>query len=208
MKKFILGFLTAALLFSAFPVGAAVQQYILTASAAKIVVDGEEVKDAKLPILAYNGYNYIPASVFKTISEKIGVGFKWDGTVKEIQISTAGTSVTTSTAVSTTKGVSTTSGIIDLEIVSAINPTQELTKDNIKIYQYQNVKYINVNDAYALVKATGKYVLNRDLVNLKASLVAKDKAISPQRMTIIPLTKHNHPFITYDSWETYIKPIL
>lgn len=88
MKKFVLGFLAAALLFTALPIGAAVQQYTLQATAAKIVVDGTEAKDDKLPIMAYQGYNYIPAAVFRSICDKIGVGFKWDNEKKEIQINT------------------------------------------------------------------------------------------------------------------------
>ena len=88
MKKFFFGFILAALLFSAMPIGAAVEQYILTPSAAKIVVDGAEVKDNKLPIMNYQGYNYIPAATFRSICDKIGVEFEWDNTTKEIQLST------------------------------------------------------------------------------------------------------------------------
>jgi hypothetical protein len=94
MKKFVLGFLTAALLFSAIPVGAAVQEYILTSTAAKITVDGEEVKNDTLPIMAYQGYNYIPAATFRDICGKIGVGFEWNNELKEIQITTTATSAT------------------------------------------------------------------------------------------------------------------
>lgn len=88
MKKFILGFILAAVLFSAFPVAATIQQYILTPSTTKIVVDGIEVKDNKLPIMAYEGYNYIPAATFKSICDKISIGFKWDEAVKEIRVAT------------------------------------------------------------------------------------------------------------------------
>jgi hypothetical protein len=98
MKKFILGFIVAAVLFSAIPVGAAVQEYILTSTAAKIVVDGIEVKSDVLPIMAYEGYNYIPAAMFRDICGKIGVGFEWDNTAKEIQITTD--TITTSTGIS------------------------------------------------------------------------------------------------------------
>lgn len=98
MKKFVLGFLTAALLFTALPIGSAVQQYILQPTAAKIVVDGAEIKDAKLPIMAYEGYNYIPAAVFRSICDKIGVGFAWDNAKKEIQLTTK---VTSEAAIST-----------------------------------------------------------------------------------------------------------
>jgi hypothetical protein len=88
MKKFIFGFLAAALLFTALPIGAAVQEYILTKSTAKLVVDGAEVTDDTLPILHYNGYNYIPAATFRAICDKIGVGFQWVDDKKEIQLIT------------------------------------------------------------------------------------------------------------------------
>ena len=88
-KSFVLGFLLATLLFSAIPVGAVVQEYILTSTASKLVVDGVEVKNDTLPMMSYNGYNYIPASSFRDICDKIGVGFEWDNTAKAIEIDTS-----------------------------------------------------------------------------------------------------------------------
>lgn len=114
MKKFVLGFLTAALLFTALPIGAAVQQYVLQPTAAKIVVDGAEVKDDNLPIMSYQGYNYIPAAVFRNICDKIGVGFKWDNEKKEIQITT------TAPAEATTS-----SGGVNMEVPEKITQTPD-----------------------------------------------------------------------------------
>lgn len=90
MKKFILGFLVGALLFSIIPVGAAVQEYVLQMSDAKLVIDGAEYVDKELPVLNYKGYNYIPAAAFRDICQKIGVNFDWVNDVKEIQIKTSG----------------------------------------------------------------------------------------------------------------------
>lgn len=88
-KSFILGFLTAALLLSALPIGAAVQEYILKPSTAKLVVDGVEVKDEKLPVLYLEpGYNYIPAATFRAICDKIEVGFQYDDKASTIKIDT------------------------------------------------------------------------------------------------------------------------
>lgn len=88
MKKFILGFLCAAVLFSAIPAGAAIQEYILYQSEVKLMVDGAEISNPDLPILVYKGYNYIPAATFRDICSKIGVDFQWIGGVNQIQINT------------------------------------------------------------------------------------------------------------------------
>lgn len=86
-RQFLVGFLIGALLFGTIPVGAAVQEYILTKSETKIIVDGTEFADDSLPILNYQGYNYIPAAVFKGICVKLGLDFEWAGETNEIKIS-------------------------------------------------------------------------------------------------------------------------
>jgi hypothetical protein len=60
MKKFILGFVLAALLFTALPVGAAVQQYILHAPDYKIYLGDKEYSDKDYPALTYKGKTYLP----------------------------------------------------------------------------------------------------------------------------------------------------
>ena len=122
MKKFFLGFLTAALLFSALPIGAAVRQYTLKPATAKFTIDGVEIKDEKLPLLFLDpGYNYIPAAMFRQICDKIGVGFKWDNETKAMEIDTKGTDATTTGAVTVDydktndKITSTPDGISDIE---------------------------------------------------------------------------------------------
>lgn len=86
MKKFVLGFILGALLFSIIPASAAIQEYVLQKSDVRIMVDGEEHADKELPVLNYKGYNYLPAAAFRGICDKIGVGFNWDNAKKEIQI--------------------------------------------------------------------------------------------------------------------------
>lgn len=87
-KQLVIGFLLGALLFSIVPVSATVQEYILHKSTAKVVVDGKEFSNKELPVLNYKGYNYIPASTFREITDAIGVGFEWVGEKNEIQINT------------------------------------------------------------------------------------------------------------------------
>ena len=89
-KQFMIGFLVGALVFTFIPANAAVQEYILQKSLAKITVDGKEFANKDLPVLNYKGYNYIPAAVFRGICEKLGLGFDWVGETNEIQIQTKG----------------------------------------------------------------------------------------------------------------------
>lgn len=87
-KQLIIGFLLGALLFSIVPVGATVQGYLLKKSSAKLMVDGKEFANKELPVLNYQGYNYIPAAIFRETCNTIGVGFEWAGVKNEIQINT------------------------------------------------------------------------------------------------------------------------
>lgn len=67
---------------------AAVQEYTLKKSECKIIVDGVEVK-GELPLLIMDpGYNYIPAAEFRSICDKIGIGFEFDVPTKEVRIET------------------------------------------------------------------------------------------------------------------------
>jgi hypothetical protein len=74
-------------LFISLPVNAAVE-YTLKQSECKIVIDGEVYTDILPMLLMEPGYNYVPASTFRSICDKIGVGFVYDNTVKEIQLTT------------------------------------------------------------------------------------------------------------------------
>jgi len=86
MKKgFMLGFLCAALLFTAIGAGA----YTLVPSSVKLVVDGTEVKDDTLPMLYMEpGYNYVPVATFRSICDKIGAEFQYVGETGTIEIDT------------------------------------------------------------------------------------------------------------------------
>jgi hypothetical protein len=86
MKKLVIGIIIGLIL--SIPVGAAVQEYTLKQSECKIVVNGEEVK-GELPLLIMDpGFNYIPAAEFRSICDKMGIGFEFDVPTKEIRIDT------------------------------------------------------------------------------------------------------------------------
>jgi hypothetical protein len=97
-KQTVLAFILGALIFSAIPASAAIQEYLLYPTESKLVVDGEEYNNPDLPLMSYKGYNYLPAAAFKDICAKIGVNFQWVGDVKQIQISTPTASVTSTPA--------------------------------------------------------------------------------------------------------------
>jgi hypothetical protein len=98
MKKFLLGVLVCYLIMSILPVSAAIEGYLLNISDCKLVVDGQPWQSFDLPVLNYQGYNYVPVSVLKSITEKIGATLNFDAATKSININTEVKSMSTVTA--------------------------------------------------------------------------------------------------------------
>jgi hypothetical protein len=130
MKKFIMGFVLGAFLFSIMPVSAAIEEYILYRSEASITINGTKSINPNLPILNYNGYNYIPAKLFQEICAIIGVDFKWVGDIKQIQLNTNITPPTTSTGGNT--------------VSTATNKTY--IKDGLEVTLYNSIEYVKPRD--------------------------------------------------------------
>lgn len=168
MKKgFILGFLCAALLFTA--IGAGV--YTLVPSTTKLVVDGAEVKDDKLPVLYMEpGYNYVPAAVFRAICDKIGVRFAYVEANNAIQIDTrVKETVVTNKLVKEGDNVSVPLnkyGLPDFSTYTGVKPVlyneshnffnwtdTSICNDGIyKFFEYGEVKYISLTDKLSFKK--------------------------------------------------------
>jgi hypothetical protein len=85
-KQFFMGLIIGAILFSAIPIHAAVEEFILYKANIKLMLNGREVQVNNLPILQYKGYNYLPAASFKDICTDLGASFYWDTLTKQIQI--------------------------------------------------------------------------------------------------------------------------
>jgi hypothetical protein len=86
MKKLVMGIIIGIML--SVTVNAAVE-YSLKESEWVITVDGQTVKDEKLPMLLLEpGYNYAPVAVFRDVCSIIGVGFEADVPTKEVRITT------------------------------------------------------------------------------------------------------------------------
>ena len=83
MKKFITGFLTAALLFTALPIGAAIEEYICYRADYKVMVNGEQYISEDLPILNYKGSTYAP---FRSILEAAGLAVEWDAELNQAEV--------------------------------------------------------------------------------------------------------------------------
>lgn len=87
MKKgllmLLLGVFLGAVATLATPGYAAVKQYILTQITYPIVVNGVEYKDAELPILNYEGSTYVPLA---KLGDLTGVNYKWNDTLKRVEI--------------------------------------------------------------------------------------------------------------------------
>lgn len=83
--KFLsIGIIIGIILSIALPVLA--QEFSLTNSEWKIMINGNEIKN-DLPILLMQpGYNYIPAGLFRDICKEINVDFVPDPTTKEIRL--------------------------------------------------------------------------------------------------------------------------
>ncbi|HZX21312.1 MAG TPA: hypothetical protein VFF25_02860 [Clostridia bacterium] len=119
-RQFVIGFLIGALVFTFIPANAAFQEYILTKSNVKIIVDGTEFTDDSLPILYYKGYNYIPAAVFRGICSRLGLSFDCVGETNEIQIKTKG----------------------EGNLSDGIGQTGNFTSDGLEIYNIDGIRYV------------------------------------------------------------------
>lgn len=128
MKKIVFGIIIGIVL--TVSANAAVQ-YTLKQSECKIVVDGTEVK-GELPLLIMEpGFNYIPAAEFRSICDKIGIGFEFDSATKEIRIDTG--KVQTS---------SVPMGTLEIKEGTVVSEVITHTPDGLKVMQYQGVNYI------------------------------------------------------------------
>jgi hypothetical protein len=82
MKKFILGFVIGAMLFSIMPIKAAIEEFKLYKSDSKVIIKGSEFKHETLPFLTYQGNDYAP---LKPMLESAGFVVNWNTEQKEYE---------------------------------------------------------------------------------------------------------------------------
>ena len=74
-KQFLTGFIIAAIIFSAIPIKAAIEEYICYKANYKVMINGVEFIDPDLPILNYKGSTYGP---FRAMLETAGMTVSWN----------------------------------------------------------------------------------------------------------------------------------
>lgn len=85
MKKTILAFLLGALLFSAMPIKAAIEEYILYQADYKLMINGQQYSDPDLPLLNYKGFTYAPV---RTVFTTAGMNINWNSVSGQAEVNT------------------------------------------------------------------------------------------------------------------------
>jgi len=87
-RQLTIGILIGVIITLAIPINAAVEQYALYKSDIKLLINGVECQINDLPIMNFEGYNYVPVAIFRKICEEIGGKLDWVAEVKEVRITT------------------------------------------------------------------------------------------------------------------------
>jgi hypothetical protein len=173
----IIGFLLSTTVF------AAVQEYTLKQSECKIVVDGVEVK-GELPLLIMDpGFNYIPAAEFRSICDKIGVGFEFDVPTKEVRIITK--------------------NAIEEKGADSVSEFITQTTDGYKVYKYQGNYYVRWGELKSKAKSLG---LLFEIRNGQFIFMDNDK----KPVFTIPLISifSTNDCVTYEDYVNIVLPAL
>lgn len=88
MKKFIAGFVCAALFFTAPSVVASVEEFVLQRANFPVEIDGEEYRDDELPVLVYKSNTYVP---LRNFCDAVGADIAWERNKVAIRTSQADT---------------------------------------------------------------------------------------------------------------------
>lgn len=196
MKKFILGFIVGALLFSIIiPVCASIQQYTLNLSDCKLVIDKTDFNFVDMPMLNYKGYNYIPAAAFRSICDKLKIGFEFDNATKEIRIDTE------------IKAIEREGNSV------SVDKTQESTIDTIPVYEFDGKKYVtyrNINNILNCEKYERySFSFKRDLIAFFSYFpIDAIPEIIVDDIQCKRFEGNNNIFVDYDIWINEIAPVL
>lgn len=140
MKKFVMGFLTAALLFTAIPVGAAIEEYICHKADYKVMVNGTEYVSEDLPVLNYKGSTYAP---FRSVLEAAGLNVNWNAELKQAEVTAPkGNLMNGGDNVSETEVPTNKYGLPDFSNYKE-KPSIETIDGNV-FFTYNDKKYINI----------------------------------------------------------------
>jgi hypothetical protein len=180
-KQFIIGLTLGSLIFTAIPVGAAVQEFILYKSECKLInSNGEEYSDKDYPVLMYKGRNYVPIGA---IAPFLGVDFTWEGKTK-----------TATFNVSQAK-------IIDTKNLIT-NSTNSISQTDFNTLNYDGIEYISIVDIANKYNNTYVFTYKKD-TNITI-LSNKDTILLEMPTKII----NNLGCINYDYFSNTVLPLL
>lgn len=173
MKKFIMGFLTAALLFTALPIGAAIEEYICYKADYKVMVMGTEYTNKDLPILNYKGNTYAP---FRSILEAAGLNVNWNAELGQAEVTTPNTKED-DTMSTNNNAISDIPKEIVVDDVSVLDVSE---KSGIQVASYEGVEYVSIqelrdNGIYMAFSGRGKFSIFKskdDMDNLTNPVLA------------------------------------
>ena len=155
MKKFILGFIVSALLFTVIPVGAAIQEYICYKADYKVLINGEEYSHPDLPILNYKGNTYAP---FRSVLEAAGLVVDWDGELRQASVITPEQNNTDEKEEN------------NMSAPSIPNETLTHTPDNLPLYELMGNYYVSIRDFNDKYREQGYYMSIMDGRSLETCL--------------------------------------
>lgn len=140
MKKFVLGFIVGALLFTALPIGAAIEEYICYKADYKVMVNGVEYISEDLPILNYKGYTYAP---FRSILEAAGLNVNWNAELRqaEVTLPEVKEDVSMNESVPLNKY-----GLPDFRNVAEKDRPAIETDGSVKYFTHNDIKYVKVSN--------------------------------------------------------------
>jgi len=84
-RQLIIGVCIGSILFSIFPIKAAIEEYICYKADYRVMINGKEYKDPDLPILNYKGYTYAP---LRSMLEAAGLNINWNAELGIAEITT------------------------------------------------------------------------------------------------------------------------
>lgn len=135
MRKYKLGFIVGAMLFSIIPASAAIEEFICYRADYKVMVNGSEYINPDLPILNYKGNTYAP---FRSILEKAGLNVNWNAELKQAEV----TSNPTSAQISSEEGSSmNTATTIEYDPVTGLPVGAEYVENEKDGRSYKTIKY-------------------------------------------------------------------
>jgi hypothetical protein len=146
MKKFVLGFIIGALLFSILPVSAAIQEYICYKADYKVFVNGVEYTNEDLPVLNYKGNTYAP---FRSILEAAGLVVNWNAKLKQAEVTTPVMQEREGKIVDNTD-----INIPDFHsisipkeiIINDLNTMEISDKNGIQVMSYEGIEYVSIKE--------------------------------------------------------------